>query len=106
MTTRNRIFENTLRDYIERALSRLKNAPLFLGGSSGPNGGTGGPPGGSIGMLPQSLVTYDTTEAATLNGSSSLVDNLNHIRARVGGFNQTGPSLEDELIERIWFMGQ
>ena len=56
---------------------------MVLGGTAGENGGAGGPPGGFIGQLAQRYVAYDTTEAATLSGESSLVDNLNHIRYRV-----------------------
>lgn len=54
-----------------------------LGGSSGSAGGAGGPPGGFVGKLTQGNVCYDTTEAETAAGTSSLVDNLNHIRSRL-----------------------
>ena len=56
---------------------------MVLGGSSGSAGGSGGPPGGFVGKLTQSNVCYDTTEAESLAGITSLVDNLNHIRSRV-----------------------
>ena len=55
----------------------------MLGGSSGSTGGSGGPPGGFVGKLTQGNVCYDTTEAETLAGTTSLVDNLNHIRHRI-----------------------
>ena len=61
-------------------LSSRQRGRVVLGGSSGSAGGAGGPPGGFVGKLTQSKVCYDTTEAATAAGSSSLVDNLNHIR--------------------------
>ena len=54
-----------------------------LGGSSGSAGGSGGPPGGFVGKLTQGNVCYDTTEAESLTGTTSLLDNLNHIRSRI-----------------------
>ncbi len=63
---------------------------IVLGGSSGSAGGSGGPPGGFVGKLTQSNICYDTTEAETLSGSSSLVDNLNHIRYRIYVMEETG----------------
>lgn len=57
-------------------------APLNLGGASGSAGGSGTPTGGVLGQLIQRNVSYDSTEAAALSGSSSLLDNLNHLRAR------------------------
>lgn len=62
-------------------LSRIDR--MWLGGSPGPDGGEGSRPGGFIGQLIQRAVAYDTTEAATLAGSGTLVDNLNHIRYNV-----------------------
>lgn len=58
------------------------NNKLWLGGSGGAGGGSGTPWGGVVGQLIQRLVTFDTTEAATMCvlPSSSLVDNLNRIR--------------------------
>lgn len=85
--------EYTVLDMIESAARSMKTTPLNLGGVGGSAGGVGGPPGGFIGQLPQYRVTYDTLEAATLTtlpsgvaGASgwSLVDNLNHIRYRIG----------------------
>ena len=66
------------------ALSKVQ--PLILGGIGGASGGAGGPPGGFVGYLPQTRVSYDTTEAAlsgTPPSGASLLDNLNHIRYRV-----------------------
>lgn len=62
---------------------------MVLGGTSGSGGGSGGPPGGFIGQLAQRYSTYDLSEAATLSGSGSLVDNLNHIRYRVQSLEET-----------------
>ena len=78
--------EYVVMDMIESAARNSRVLPVVLGGFAGPGGGIGGPPGGFIGLLPQSQVTYDTTEAATLDtvGSGTLVDNLNHIRYRLG----------------------
>ncbi len=72
------------------ALSSRQRGRNVLGGSSGPAGGTGGPPGGFVGQLIQSKVCYDTTEAELEAGSTSLVDNLNHIRYRVYILEETG----------------
>lgn len=78
-----------------------------LGGASGAAGGTGSPPGGFLGKLPQSRVAYDTTEAATATGGSTLVDNLNHIRARLATLETSGvgglATIPDEVYERIWW---
>ena len=58
-------------------------SPIYLGGVSGSGGGIGTSPGGFIGRLIQSKVAYDTSELNTnTSGSTSLVDNLDHIRAR------------------------
>lgn len=84
-------------------LGSQQRGRTVLGGSSGPNGGTGGPPGGFVGKLPQSLVCYDTTEAATSSGSTSLLDNLNHIRQLIADApgDVTGPvSSTDNAIVR------
>lgn len=40
-------------------------------------------PGGTIGLLPQNKVGYDSSELSLSSGSSTLVDNLNHIRYRL-----------------------
>jgi len=56
---------------------------LALNGVAGSGGGTGSPIGGIVGQLAQRYITYDTSEAATLSGETSLVDNLNHMRYRL-----------------------
>jgi hypothetical protein len=87
-----------LANALNLARRRSQVDPIFLNGYSGANGGTGGAIGGFIGKLIQTAVTYDTSEAATLTTSStpSLLDNLNHIRARL-------PSVSNEdLVERVW----
>jgi len=80
------LFENQIFDYLNSLKNYMRIQPLNLGGASGGDGGWGGPPGGFIGYLPQSRVAYDETEAATLatTVSGTLVDNLNHIRYRIG----------------------
>ncbi len=81
-------FAETLIDYIDSRISTLaigviQGGKLVLGGGEGADGGSGIPYRGTIGQLNQRLVTYDTTEGITVttSGVSSLVDNLNHIRA-------------------------
>lgn len=66
-----------------RQMRSQQRGRTVLGGTSGSAGGTGGPPGGFVGQLAQSKVCYDTSEAETLAGAASLLDNLNHIRKRV-----------------------
>lgn len=81
----NRNFENQLYEYLSSIQSWVNARPINLGGMSGPGGGSGGP-WGFIGQLPQSRVTYDTSElsASGLPASGwSLLDNLNHIRYRI-----------------------
>jgi hypothetical protein len=73
-------FVDELMDNLEHDYLRARIERFWLGGTAGPSGGQGQRPGGYIGKLVQSLVAYDTTEAATLSGQDSLVDNLNHIR--------------------------
>ncbi len=85
------------------ALSSRQRGRVVLGGSSGSAGGSGGPPGGFIGRLIQSKVAYDTTEAATAAGSSSLVDNLNHIRQSIADasgdiINSSGSSTDNAIV--------
>lgn len=73
--------------YFQQLEHKLRVAPMLLGGYTGASGGYGGPPGGYIGYLPQSRVTFDTTEAATTGyptpSGASLVHNLNRIRYRL-----------------------
>ena len=82
--------------------------PLNLGGYHYSGGGLGGPPGGFIGFLPQTRVAYDVTEAAASGiadpisySGASLLDNLNHIRYRLGivesGFGGV-TVLEDNVV--------
>jgi hypothetical protein len=78
-------YDRQLFKYFKAVEKKVSNKPLLLGGFSGPSGGI--PPAGVIGMLPQTKVAYDTTEAA-MSGTSvsgSLLDNMNHIRYRIVG---------------------
>ncbi len=88
-------FDYQLLEYIQSAVRSMKAQPLFLGGISAGSGGGGGPPGGFIGVLPQTKVAYDYTEAASLStpfSGMSLLDNLNHLRYRVGVLEGGGGS--------------
>lgn len=83
------MFDSRLLDYVRSAvLSQIigvvRNGKLNLAGSAGPNGGQGQPPGGFDRQLIQSAITYDTSEASYSSGSSSLVDNLAHLRFLIG----------------------
>lgn len=79
---------------MENLKRQVRIQPLNLGSTyySSVSGGSGGPPGGIIGYLPQGRVTYDITEAEKLlptypppsGVKLSLIDNLNHIRYRLG----------------------
>lgn len=93
-----REYEFTIIEEINGALRKNMAQPLQLGGISGPDGGTGGPPGGFIGLLPQTKITYDETEAATLVTveSGNLVDNLNHIRYRL---NEVESGVSDHYVQ-------
>jgi len=82
----NRLYENQLMEFFASMQSFNKLATLNLGGVSGPGGGSGGPPGGFIGLLPQSRITFDTTESSSdyyPPSGASLVHNLNRIRHRI-----------------------
>ena len=81
-------FERTFFDYFQTMKRLLDVRPHSLGGFASSGAGSGGPPGGFRGYLPQSRVTYDKLETATLSGSTSLYDNLNHIRHDVGVINR------------------
>lgn len=92
-------FDRTVIELVESAARTMRTTPLVLGGQGGAGGGEGVPPGGVVGQLAQYRVAYDTTEAATLAtlpsgvaGISgwSLVDNLNHIRYRLGTLESGG----------------
>lgn len=61
----------------------VRNGHLNFGGTSGPEGGAGTPPGNFQGMLIQKAIAYDSSELATSSGSTSLWDNLNHIRQAI-----------------------
>jgi hypothetical protein len=83
-------YEQKLLGLINRAtvtstLGALQNQRVVLGGIAGSGGGQGGPFQPFIGKLTQTSVTYDTSELAQIamptGTSSSLLDNLNHIRA-------------------------
>jgi len=79
--------ETVLGEYFNALKNNTRSLPLFLGGISTSGGGSGGPPGGFVGKLPQTKITYDMSEEATdytpLSGYT-LLDNLNHIRYRLG----------------------
>ncbi len=92
-------FTQYVAEELDQARRRTGVDAIYLGGSSGSNGGVGVPPGGFIGSLIQTKVAYDTTEAESLLGSSSLVDNLNHIRHRIGALEDTAGLTN---LERIW----
>jgi hypothetical protein len=82
-------------------------ARINLGGTSGAGGGAGSPPGGFLGKMIQTKVAYDTSEAASASTGSdpSLLDNLNHIRARLATLEAGGGAAgtSDEAIERSWW---
>ena len=81
-----RKLDYVLLDMIQSSQRTIRSAPMNLGGIPGSGGGEGAPPGGFIGWLPQTRVAYDTDEYASLDTPSggSLLDNLNHIRYRLG----------------------
>lgn len=77
-----RLIEMNNQTHLQHRVERL-----WLGGDAGPDGGEGSRPGGFIGKLIQRAIAYDTTEAGTLAGSGTLVDNLNHIRYHLNLFS-------------------
>lgn len=90
------LYDYTLFEYFNALERKIKASPINLGGILSVSGGAGGPPGGYVGMLPQTRVAYDTTEAAVpgfvagnpydpsgVLVSATLLDNLNHIRWRI-----------------------
>jgi len=92
-------YEDTFFSYFDAIKNLLKIQPILLGGGAGSGGGSGGPPGGYIGQLPQSRVAYDTTEAstyATPASGTSLVDNLNHIRASIDAIQTLASGVQIE----------
>jgi len=85
--------DNVILDLIQSSVSNFRVAPLNLGSLPGSGGGIGGPPGGFIGYLAQTRVAYDLDEFATMDtpgSGQSLLDNLNHIRARIGVLESGG----------------
>ncbi len=98
-------FERTILSYLNNLRMEFRAKPLNLGGIAGADGGTGGPVGGFTGMLPQTRVAYDTTEASTLDtpvSGASLLDNLNHIRYQIDNIVVSGATLdvqEDGVLE-------
>jgi hypothetical protein len=97
--------------YLEANKRNILATPLNLGGIAGSGGGLGAPPGGFTGYLPQSRVTYDTTEAAYLGFaesgavdasgvvvSASLVDNLAHIRYRLNTLESGAIEIYDDDV--------
>lgn len=103
-------FSNAFFKYLEEVKRSMMLSPIILGGFSSPSGGSGGPPGGFTGFLPQTRIAYDTTEAE-ISGfvsenpynpsgvlvSGSLLDNLNHIRYRLGVLEAGGAGIGDML---------
>lgn len=90
------LYDYNFFEYFSALERKIKASPINLGGIIAGSGGLGGPPGGFLGMLPQTRVAYDTTEAAIpgfVSGnpydpsgvlvSATLLDNLNHIRWRI-----------------------
>ncbi len=97
--------EHVILELIDSAFKTAKTTPLNLGGISGTGGGLGQPPGGYIGQLPQTKVSYDTTEAATLftpASGMSLVDNLNHIRYWIEYLQDAVNSGGSALVVEDW----
>lgn len=83
-------FDYTILDAINNAFRTSKAAPLVLGATSS---GAGGPPGGYVGYLYQGKVSYDPYEVASSGvpeSGISLIDNLNHIRYRLGVIESGG----------------
>jgi hypothetical protein len=74
----NNQFDYTIVDMIENAVRNMKLQPLYLAG----------PPAGIVGQLAQTNVLYDIDELASSGYVSisgmSLLDNMNHIRYRIG----------------------
>jgi hypothetical protein len=85
-------FETSILSLFNNVYKLIRTQPLVLGGYAGSGGGQGGPPGGYFGYLPQTRVAYDTDELATLATPSgaTLLDNLNHIRARLNTVELSG----------------
>lgn len=97
-----RKFDYTIIDIIESTAKNIKAQPINLGGLSGPGGGIGSPPGGFIGWLPQTRVAYDDDEIASsgITASGTLLDNLNHIRYRLG-ILESGGGASPLVVEQL-----
>lgn len=69
-------FEYYLLEMMESAARNVQLQPVILGDN----------PAGYVGLLSQELVDYDALESGTMDTASgaSLLDNLNHIRFRLG----------------------
>lgn len=92
-------YEATIIELINSAIRSIKVLPLVLGGVTDSGGGSGGPPGGFVGQLPQARVTYDTDESAdygTPTSGMSILDNLNHIRARIEDLEVLDANCDDK----------
>lgn len=79
--------ERQIFTYFENLKNYIRVQPIVFGGVPGPSGGTGGPPGGIVGQLPQTAITLDLTEDeiwAIPPSGTSLVNNLDRIRYRLG----------------------
>lgn len=97
-----------VRDYYAQQIQTMKDigrhnrwwtAPINFGGVGGPGGGSGVPPGNIFGLLIQTKVAFDTSEAAysgilTNVPSGSLVDNLAHMRFTTSGLDDRVTILE------------
>jgi hypothetical protein len=109
-------FNYELLGLFENFARYLKTRPMDLGGFAGSGGGEGASAAGYIGWLPQTRVAYDTDEFATLDttNSGTLLDNLNHIRYRIGQLElSSGILTVDEwdgspsvsLVQQLTFSG-
>ena len=95
-------YETNLIDYINLLERSANTRPLVLGGITSSGGGDGGPPGGFVGYLPQTRISYDLTELATIEtaiSGESLLDNLNHIRYRLDLVESSGGSGGGHVIQ-------
>ena len=78
-------YNRELLSYLTDVKNSYRVNPLILGGSTGSGGGAGTPPGGFVGQLAQIYVAGDSDESFLYSSGSvsSLLDNLNNIRAWV-----------------------
>jgi hypothetical protein len=92
-------YEEQLFEYFSLFQRQIQALPLLLGGAPGSGGGIGGRPGGFLGFLPQTRVSYDMSEAESLNtpiSGQSILDNLNHIRYRISALETSPLDVYDE----------